>query len=69
MKEEFNLSRRGFIKVSSAAGVGLLISIYLPGCTNEQKPTPLIPTVTNAPLHTGYSRHDSAECVRQNRRG
>src|SRR5512143_1833069 len=50
MTKEFEISRRGFIKVSSAAGVGLLISIYLPGCTNDQKPTPLIPTVMNTPL-------------------
>ena len=50
MTKEFEISRRGFIKVSSAAGVGLLISIYLPGCANDQKPTPLIPTVVNTPL-------------------
>ncbi|HTP11404.1 MAG TPA: molybdopterin cofactor-binding domain-containing protein, partial [Anaerolineae bacterium] len=50
MTEELNLNRRAFIKVSSAAGVGLLISVYLPGCSNDQKPTPLIPTVMNTPL-------------------
>ena len=50
MTEEFRLTRRGFIKVSSAAGVGLLISIYLPGCSNDQKPTPTLPAETDTPV-------------------
>jgi isoquinoline 1-oxidoreductase beta subunit len=49
MTEEFRLTRRGFIKVSSAAGVGLLISIYLPGCSNDQKP---VPAATSTPVPT-----------------
>ncbi len=38
MSRAASLSRRDFIKVSYAAGVGLLVSIYLPGCS-EMEPT------------------------------
>ncbi len=51
MTGELELNRRGFIKVSSAAGVGLLISIYLPGCASEPKPN-AAPTITPVPTST-----------------
>ena len=40
MSEERNVSRREFLKVSAAAGAGLLISITLPGCQASPTATP-----------------------------
>jgi len=58
MTHESGISRGDFLKVSCTAGMGMLISIYLPGCTS-QPPTPtstaasvtaLAPTSTQAPV-------------------
>lgn len=35
MKEKDSISRRDFLKVSFAAGAGMLISIYLSGCSDQ----------------------------------
>ena len=51
MTRELELNRREFIKVSSAAGIGLLISIYLPGCASEPAPSPT-PVPTSNPTST-----------------
>jgi isoquinoline 1-oxidoreductase beta subunit len=40
MNEKTAISRREFLKVSTAAGTGLLISVYLSGCKSEATPTP-----------------------------
>jgi isoquinoline 1-oxidoreductase beta subunit len=45
------ISRRGFLKVFTLAGSGLLIGIYLPGCTSSPPPA-VEPTATPEP--TGW---------------
>lgn len=51
MAVPLKVSRRQFLQVSAAAGTGLLISIYLSGCTDS--PTaPLEPTVAASPEPT-----------------
>lgn len=35
-----DLDRRQFLKINMAAGVGLLVSIQLPGCSDDAEPTP-----------------------------
>lgn len=47
MDEQTSISRREFLKVSAAAGMGLVISIYLSGCKREPTATPP-PTATSA---------------------
>ncbi len=46
MNTNVNLSRREFLKVSTVAGTGLLISIYLSGCGDSSTTTPE-PTASN----------------------
>ncbi len=43
-----SISRRDFIKVSSVAGVGLVIGLYVPGCSGIQT-SPVQPTPTTIP--------------------
>ncbi len=43
MKEQIAITRREFLKVSTAAGTGLVISVYLSGCKSEPTPTPTPP--------------------------
>ena len=55
MKANPSLSRRDFLKVSSVAGVGLVIGLYVPACSRlesaptDATPTPVLPTPTTAP--------------------
>ena len=51
MTEKIMLNRGEFLKVSYTVGLGLLISIYLPGCAGEKTPGGT-PTPTPAPLPT-----------------
>ncbi len=44
-----NINRRDFLKVSTLAGAGLVLGIYLPGC---QPPPPDAPELTTAPTST-----------------
>ena len=48
------INRRGFLKVSAAAGTSLIISVYLSGCRNEPTPTPpsAVPEPTAPPKPT-----------------
>jgi isoquinoline 1-oxidoreductase beta subunit len=39
MSPSFDISRREFLRVSTGAGVGLFIGIYLPGCQRSPTPT------------------------------
>lgn len=53
MSENVNISRRDFLKVSTAAGAGLVIGIYLSGCRAEESADPrLTETSTSAPEAT-----------------
>ncbi len=40
MNDKETISRRDFLKVSAAAGTGLVISVYLTGCRNGPSPQP-----------------------------
>jgi aerobic-type carbon monoxide dehydrogenase small subunit (CoxS/CutS family) len=49
------VSRRGFLQIAAAAGAGLVIGVYLPGCRGEPTPTPgqtLPSTATPTPTAT-----------------
>jgi len=51
MTSASNISRREFLKVSTLAGAGLLIGVYLPGCASS--PAPMVePTITPKPTAT-----------------
>ncbi len=55
MRAKSNLNRREFLKVSAAAGAGLVIGIYLPACGGLSSPTPEAtaePTATSKPTLT-----------------
>lgn len=54
MSENVNINRRDFLKVSAAAGAGLVIGIYLPGCRGED-------TVAPGPTPTGTSEPEATE--------
>lgn len=54
MDEKTAISRRDFLKVSAAAGTGLIISVYLSGCEGEPAPTPdstAVPSPTATPVN------------------
>ena len=40
MKNSSTLNRRSFLKVTSIMGTGLVLSLYLPGCSQDQTPLP-----------------------------
>ncbi len=52
MNGKFAINRRDFLKVSYAAGAGLLVSIYLPGCAGKPGPasTPTAAATPRPPL-------------------
>jgi isoquinoline 1-oxidoreductase beta subunit len=60
-QSEAGLSRRAFLKVSVASGVGLTVAVYLSGCgaepqpTANPSPTALPPTATAAPTATAMA--------------
>lgn len=61
------VSRRGFLQIAAAAGTGLVIGIYLPGCRGESTPTPgqalpatATPTPTAATTTAGGTMEPSA---------
>jgi isoquinoline 1-oxidoreductase subunit beta len=44
-----SINRRDFLKASAVAGVGLVISLYVPGCSQVDSTTPTAPPVTPTP--------------------
>jgi isoquinoline 1-oxidoreductase beta subunit len=51
MKPDIQISRRGFLKVIGAAGAGLVIQVFLPGCSPKPVPT-TEPTVSPTSVST-----------------
>ncbi len=49
MKRNPSIARRDFLKASAVAGVGLVISLYVPGCSQLEETTPTIPAATPTP--------------------
>jgi isoquinoline 1-oxidoreductase beta subunit len=65
VKRKANISRREFLKVSWVAGVGLVISVYVPGCKSSTSATPedsaaQESTATSPPEPTGTSPASAA---------
>jgi hypothetical protein len=65
MSQPPEVSRRDFLKVSSLAGIGLVIEVYLAACGQRSAPTPVPVQPTGLPSESPVSTQSSVATIAQ----